>query len=321
MAGNAAREAHAQDLRFFRIVTGSAAGTYFPIGIALALAISNPPGSRPCERDGSCGVPGLVAVASTSEGSVANINAVAEGTADSGLAQADLVNWAFNGENLFRRGRLDNLRVIANLYPESVHLVARQGAAIKSLRDMVGKRVSIDKPGSGTRVNAELILSAYGIRLNQLNAVEVDPGEAVELFIRDELDAFFVIGGYPVKAVSDLAELGLAELVPIAGRQAETIVRRHKFFGLDVIPGQTYPGMADHVPTLSIGAQWITSAAADAELVYQITKALWNPRNRHFLESGHEKGRSIQLTSALTGVSTPLHAGAERFYREVGVLE
>lgn len=310
----------AANLRFFRIATGSAAGTYFPVGIALALAISNPPGSRPCLRGGSCGVPGLVAVANTSEGSVANVDAVASGVVDSGLAQADVIFWAYNGEGIYsRKPKLDGLRVIANLYPEDLHLVARRGAGIAQVRDLAGKRVSIDKPGSGTRINAELILSAYGVRLNQLKAMEVDPSEAVDLFIKGELDAFFLVAGYPAAAVSDLARLGLIDLVPISGRPADTAVRRHRFFSYNAIPAGTYQGIDQTIPTLSIGAQWVVPASADGELVYQVVKALWHPRSRMFLDTGHAKARLIQLETALAGVSTPLHPGAERFYREMGM--
>jgi TRAP transporter TAXI family solute receptor len=308
------------NLRFFRIATGSAAGTYFPVGIAIALAISNPPGSRPCLRGGSCGVPGLVAVANTSDGSVANVDAVAGGVVDSGLAQADVISWAYNGEGMYsRKPKLDGLRVLANLYPEDVHLVVRRGAGMAQVRDLAGKRVSIDKPGSGTRINAELILSTYGVRLNQLKAVEVDPGEAVDLFIKGELDAFFIVAGYPAAAVADLARLGLIDLVPISGRPADAAVRRHRFFSYNSIPAGTYEGINVPVATLSIGAQWVVPAAADAELVYQIVKALWHPRSRMFLDTGHAKARMIQLETALAGVSTPLHPGAERFYREIGM--
>jgi uncharacterized protein len=310
----------APSLRYFRIATGSAAGTYFPVGIALALAISNPPGSRTCLRGGSCGVPGLVAVANTSEGSVANVEAVAGGVADSGLAQADVIFWAYNGEGMYaRKPRLDGLRVLANLYPEDVHLVVRRGAGMTQVRDLAGKRVSIDKPGSGTRINAELILSTYGVRLNQLRALEVDPSEAVDLFIKGDLDAFFIVAGFPAAAVSDLARLGLIDLVPISGRPADAAVRRHRFFSYNSIPAGTYEGINVPVATLSIGAQWVVPASANEELVYQIVKSLWHPRSRMFLDTGHAKARMIQLETALAGVSTPLHPGAERFYREMGM--
>jgi TRAP transporter TAXI family solute receptor len=316
-----AAESASDGLRYFRIATGSAVGTYFPIGTALVSAISNPPGSRPCERGGSCGVPGLVAVAHTSEGALANVAAVDSQVVDSALAQADIVHGAYTGQGAYFRGaRHENLRVIANLYPETIHLVARRGAEIRHVRDLIGKRVSIDKPGSGTRLNAELILAAYGIDLSQLDVIEIDPGDAFDLFQQGSLDAFFLIAGYPAAAVSDLTDRGLATLVPIGGRPADAAVRRHRFFALDAIPVGTYAGVDDHILTLSVGAQWIVNKNAEEALIYQITKALWHPRNRQFLVTGHGAGQRINLNNALSGVAIPLHPGAERYYREIGLI-
>ena len=318
-------EKPAAQLRYFSIATGSAVGTYFPIGTALVSAISNPPGSRTCDRGGSCGVPGLVAVAFTSEGSLANIAAIANGAIDSALAQADIVHAAYRGPIQVPGGRglgqrAAGLRVIANLYPETIHLVARRGSGISSVADLPGKRVSVDLAGSGTRLNAQIILAAYGITLAQLVVSEVDPTETFDLFQRNQLDAFFLVAGYPAAAVTELARAGLADIVPLSGRPADVVVRRQRFFTVDAIPAGTYPGITDHILTLSVGAQWGVPASADDELIYQITKALWFPRNRQFLVSGHARGQLINLSDALTGVTVPLHPGAARYYREVGLL-
>lgn len=312
--------AGAQDLRFFRIATGSAAGTYFPVGGSIATAISNPPGSSPCEKGGSCGVPGLIAVAMTSEGSVANVSAISRGLVDSGLAQADMVDAAYLGSGpYFRRNAMPDLRVIANLFPESLHLVARRGSGIENVRQLVGKRVSLDKPGSGTRANAELVLAAHGLALSQLKLLEVDPGFATDLVIAGELDAFFLIAGYPAPAVTELALQKAIDLIPMVGPEVDRILRRHRFFGRDRIPPGAYPGIGA-VETLSIGAQWVTSARIDEQLIYEITKALWDQRNQPLLHAGHLKASSIRLQTALVGVTAPLHPGAERYYREAGVL-
>ena len=309
----------AQQLRYFRIATGSPVGTYFPVGAALASMISNPPGSRDCKLGGSCGVPGLIAVAISTEGSIANVSAVAAQLADSALAQADIVFAAVSGQGLFRQRPLRNLRVIANLYPESLHLVVRKSAGIKQVRDLVGRRVSLDTPGSGTRSNADLILEIHGIQQRQLKVLEVDPAAAAELMERDQLDAFFLIAGYPAPIIEELARSSLIDILPIAGAEAVRVLRRHRFFARDSIPAGTYAGV-DTVETLSIGAQWIVAAEADEGLVYQITKALWHPRNRPLLDGGHPKARLIKIETALAGVATPLHPGAERYYRELGRL-
>lgn len=308
------------ELRFFRIVTGSAATTAFPIGTLVASAISNPTGSRPCERGGSCGVPGLIAVALTSAGSVANIAAVGNESIESGFAQADLVYSAYNGEGLyFRRAKQPNLRVIANLYPETVHLVARRNSGIQDIRDLVGKRVSIDRAGSGTRFNVEIILNAYGVRLSQIKAAELDPGEAADRLAAGEIDAFFLVAAYPAPVVAELTRRELATVIPLASRAIEAALKRHRFFTREVIPATSYPGVPE-TETLSIGMQWVVSETADAELIYDIVSALWQPANRKILDGGHVKAQQIQRNSALTGLSTPLHFGAERYYREAGLL-
>ena len=247
----------APELRFFRIATGSAASTYFPVGAVIASAISNPPGSRPCDIGGSCGVPGLIAVAQTSDGSVANVSAVSKGLVDSGLATADVVHWAFTGEGLYFRNRpLKNLRVIANLYPETLHLVVRRGAGIAGIRDLIGKRVSLDKPASGTRVNAEIVLAAYQVASSQLKLFEVDPGRATDMMVSDDLDAFFLLAGYPAPAVTDLALQNRIDLLSISGAEADLILKRHKFFAKDKIPSGIYEGIGE-INSLSVGAQWL----------------------------------------------------------------
>lgn len=309
----------AQQLRYFRIATGSPVGTYFPVGVALASVISNPPGSPDCKTGGSCGVPGLIAVAISTEGSIANVSAVSAQLADSALAQADVMFAAVNGQGAFRQRPLRNLRVIANLYPESLHIVVRKSAGIAKIRDLIGRRVSLDTPGSGTRSNAELVLDVHGIQPRQLKLLEVDPAAAADLMEKDQLDAFFLIAGYPAPIVEELARSDLIDILPIAGAEAVRVLKRHRFFAQDSIPAGTYPGVRT-VETLSIGAQWIVPAEADEHLIYRVTKALWHPRSRALLDGGHPKARLIKIETALAGVATPLHAGAERYYRELGRL-
>ncbi len=321
LATMAQPRAAAEDLKFFRILTGSAATTAFPVGTLVASAISNPAGSRPCVRGGSCGVPGLIAVALTSAGSVANIAAVSNESIESGFAQADLVYSAYNGEGFyFRRAKQPKLRVIANLYSETVHLVARKGSGIEDIRDLVGKRVSIDRAGSGTRFNVEIILNAYGVRLAQIKALaEVEPGEAADRLLRGELDAFFLVAGHPAPLVEDLISAQAADIVPLSTKAIETALKRHRFFNREVIPAGAY-GSKSEIETLGIGMQWVVSESADPDMIYAITAALWHPANRRLLDGGHIKAQQIRPDTALTGVSTPLHFGAERYYREAGLL-
>ena len=311
----------AQEMKFFRIATGGTAGTYFPIGGLIANAISNPPGSRACEEGGSCGVPGLVATAVASNGSVANINGIAGGTLESGFSQSDVAYWAHTGTGVFAdQGAVEKIRAIANLYPESIHLVARADAGINSVADLRGKKVSLDEPGSGTLVDARIILEAYGITEEDIEAEFLKPNQAADLMRDGNMDAFFFVGGFPAGAIAELATSEDIALVPITGPEAEGILEDYGFFSEHTIPGGTYEGIDEDVQTLSVGAQWVTSTDQPEELIYEITKALWNDNTRALLDSGHAKGKSITIETALDGIGIPLHPGAERFYREAGVL-
>ena len=310
-----------QEMRFFRIGTGGVAGTYYPIGGLIADIISNPPGARPCNRGGSCGVPGLVAIAQSSNGSVANVNAIDAGELESGFVQSDVAYWAYAGTGIFEdQGKVENLRAIANLYPESIHIVARRDAGIATVRDLAGKRVSLDEPGSGTLVDARIILEAFGLSEEDLEASYIKSSPAVSMIGDNQLDAFFIVAGYPTASVVELASGAGADLVPIDGPEVEALLASHQFFAKDLIPAGTYEGIGA-TPTISVGAQWVVGAEVDEELVYGITKALWHENARMLLDDGHAKGHTITLETALDGIAIPLHPGAERYYREVGLLQ
>jgi uncharacterized protein len=312
---------NAQEMQFFRIGTGGVAGTYYPIGGLIADIISNPPGARPCGRGGSCGVPGLVAIAQSSNGSVANVDAIHASTLESGFVQSDIAYWAYTGTGIYEgRDKVENLRAIANLYPESIHLVARKDAGINSVKDLAGKRVSLDEPGSGTLVDARIILDAYGLSEDDVHAEYIKPSLAVEKMREGELDAFTIVAGYPTGSVAELCATIGCELVPIDGPEVDSLLAEAQFFARDVIPADTYEGVPE-TPTLSVGAQWVVGAEVDENLVYGITKALWHENARKLLDDGHAKGRAITLDTALHGIAIPLHPGAERYYREVGLLQ
>ncbi len=309
----------AQEIHFFRIGTGSTAGTYFPVGGIIASAISKPPGSRDCAAGGSCGVPGLIAVAQSTEGSVANVMGIASGTLESGLSQADVSYWAYTGEGIFKKdGALTKLRAVANLFPEAVHLVVRRDSNIESVADLRGKRISLDREGSGSRVDALLILKAYGLRLKDITAEAWAAGAAVDLLRAGELDGFFMVVGTPAAAVAELADDSLIRLIPIAGPKADKLREDYPFFSADRIAPGTYLNVPT-TETLSVGAQWLVSADVPEELVYGITRALWDPSTRRLLDNGHPKGRLINIDSALDGLVVPLHPGARRYYEEAGL--
>lgn len=298
--------AHAQ--QFFRIGTGGTAGTYYPVGGAIANAVSQP---------GK-----IVVTAQASNGSVGNVNGIAGGALESGFSQSDVATWAQKGTGIFEgKPNIPGLRMIANLYPESLHVVVKKGSGIKSIADLKGKRVALDEPGSGTLINARIVLAAYGVKEADIKPEYIKPNQASDKMKDGSLDAFFFTGGAPAGAIAELATSGSGiELLPIDGPQAEGLRMASPFFATDEIPADTYKGVAG-VKTLAVGAQWVTSDKADAETVYQITKALFSDATQKTLAAGHAKGKFINLKNAVQGVGIPFHPGAERFYKEAGVLK
>lgn len=322
VAATAAGAAIAQDIKFFRIGTGGTAGTYYPIGGLIATAISNPPGSRACNDGGSCGAPGVVATAVASNGSVANINGIQSGQLESGFTQSDVAYWAYTGTGVYEgKPKVADLRLIGNLYPETIHLVARKGANIKSVADLKGKRVSLDEPGSGTLVDARIILGAYGLTEKDVVAEYLKPNQAGDKMKDGGLDAFFFVGGYPTSAIAELASAGAGiDLVPVTGPEIDKMRQQYGFFSADTIPANTYKGIPE-VKTIAVGAQWVTSAKQPDAVIYEITKAIWNDNSRKLLDAGHAKGKAITKGSATTGAGIPFHPGAEKFYKEAGLLK
>ena len=298
--------ARAQAKQFFRIGTGGTAGTYYPVGGLIANAITS-------------GAVDASAVATN--GSVANVNGIVGGSMESGFSQSDVATWAFTGTGVYQgRPKVEELRAIANLYPETVHIVVKKGSAIRTVADLRGKRVSIDEPGSGSIINAKTVLAAYGIKDGEYKAENLKPGPSAEKLKDGGLDAFFITGGYPTAAVTELASTAGIELLAIDGPQAQKIMAEFKFFAADEIPDGTYKD-AKGVKSLSVGAQWITSAKISADLVYAVTKGLWAEKTRAMLDAGHVKGKAIRPETALVGLGIPLHDGAARFYKEAGLLK
>jgi len=199
--------------------------------------------------------------------------------------------------------------------------VVKKGSGIKSIAELKGKRVALDEPGSGTLVNARLVLAAYGLKESDIKPEYIKPNQASDKMKDGALDAFFFVGGAPAGAIAELASSGAGiELLPITGAQADTLRRGNPFFANDSVPAATYKDVAA-VNTLSVGAQWVTSAKADTETVYQITQSLYSEATQKALAAGHAKGKLITVKNAVQGAGIPFHPGAERFYKEAGVLK
>ena len=310
----------AADMLLWRIGTGSAGGTYFPIGSLVANAISSPPGSRSCDEGGSCGVPGLVAVALSTNASVANVQAVNDGSMEAGLAGADTVYEAYNGLGAFRGKPLENLRVIANLFPEEMHLVLPRNEGLKGLSDLKGKRIGVGQKGSGTRVAVTTILDIFGVNENNAEFFGLNNAESADWLASNRLDAYFYIAGTPISGVDQLARKSGLELYKLSSVERDSILAAIPFFVEASIAAGTYRGVDYAVPTVAVSAQLVVSQDQPADLVEAVTRALWNESSKRLFDGGHAKGKHIRLESALDGVRVPLHNGSKAFYSEEGML-
>ena len=310
--------AQAQEMRFFRIGTGGAGGTYFPIGGLIANAISSPPGARSCEKGGTCGVPGLVAIAVSTNASVFNMNAIQAGNLDAGLAGAQSVTQGFNGEGKFVGNKKDKVRVIANLYPEDMHLVTPKGVHFKSLKDLNGKRVGVASAGSGTQVSVRMIIKHYGIKAKEH---ELGVKQSTQRLADGQLDAFFYAAGTPLSSLIQLGSTKGFELYKFTASEQKAINGIIPYYVESVIPAGTYENIKYDVTTVAVNGQLVTSIDQPADLIYGITKALWSKKTRGLLDKGHAKGKAIRLETALKGVLVPLHPGAEKFYKEKGMIK
>ena len=320
----AAPAAQAQDMKFFRIGTGSAGGTYFPIGGIIANGISNPPGSRPCDKGGSCGVPGLVAIAQSTNASAHNVTAINAGQMEAGLTGAATLYFAYHGEAKFKGKKKPKLRIIANLYPEDLHLVLPKGKKLASLKDLKGKRVGIAQAGSGTQIAVELMLKEQGITRANIDEAELNNTQSAERIADGQLDAYFYAAGTPVAAMIQLDNTKGMDLYSFTDAEVKTSNKAVPYYVPSKIKSGTYPGVKYDVNTLAVNGILVTSSDQPDELIYQITKALWNKNTRKLLDNGHAKGKVITLETALAGLdglNVPLHPGAEKFYKEKGLIK
>ena len=294
--------------QFSRIGTVGTAGTYYPVGGMIANAVSQP---------GK-----IVVTAQASNGSVANVSGIVGSALESGFSQADVATWAQKGTGLYEgKPNVPGLRLIANLYPQSVHVVVRKGSGIQSVADLKSKRVALDEPGSGTLVNARAILAAYGLKEADIKPEYIKPNQAGDKMKDGALDAFFFTGGAPAGAIAELASAGAGiDILPIEGKEADALRAGSGFIAPDTIAADTYKGVGA-VKTLAVGAQWVTSDKADAATVYEITKALFSEGAQKQLAAGHAKGKFFTKENAVKGAGIPFHPGAEKFYKEAGLMK
>jgi TRAP transporter TAXI family solute receptor len=299
----APHEGRAQD--FINVLTGGTSGVYYPLGVALSEIYAE-------------GIPGVRAQVQATKASVENLNLLASGRGEVAFSLGDSVvaAWEGNAEAGFPAA-LTNLRAIGAIYPNYVQIVADAGSGVATVADLKGHSISVGAPASGTELNAREIFTAAGLTYDDSSRVEYLPfAESVELMKNRQLDVTLQSAGLGVASIKDLATTHEVNLVAIPPELVEKIGA--PFFA-SVIPAGTYEGQAADVPTAAVGNILVTSEAVTEETAYQMTKLLFENIPR--LTAAHAAAQAIDATKAVEALPIPLHPGAERYYREIGVLK
>ena len=287
--------------KFLNIATGGTAGTYYPIGGAMAEILNKM-------------IPGMNASAQSTGATVANINMLKEGSVDLAIVQNDITYYAANGIEMFKDKKVDNLRGIATLYPETCQIITLDKSGIKSVAELKGKRVAVGAAGSGVEANARQILSAYGITYDDIQVQYLSFGEAASALKDNNVDAAFITAGYPTAAVQDIASQNKVRLLPVDPDKADALIAKYPFYTKTTIPAGTYAGFEVDVPAISVMAMLVATDKVDDALGYDITKALFT--NLDKLKNAHAVGKMISKEGAQKGMPIKLNAGAEKYFKE-----
>lgn len=308
----------AQTKNLFRIATGGKTGVYYPIGKLIAQGLTEPLQNKTLLNLGKKGLPGYIAVAQNSAGSVENIGTIVSGETEAGLVQADVASLAYKSLAPFaENNKSKRIRAVASLYPEKFQIVTRKDANIGKVKDLRGKRISIDELGSGTLSVMRIILAAHSLSEKDLLPVYLKPVFTKNKMRSGELQGFVMMSGAPMEAVLNLSDIGIS-LVPIRREISNKIKNQYPYLVPGIIPANVYPGIPE-TPTIQVHALLVVSSELDEELVYQVTSTLWSQHTLTLLKQGHPQGNAVTLKTALTGLSIPLHEGAKRFYQEQGI--
>lgn len=301
-----------------RIGSGSVGGNYFVLGELIGGSVSHPAGSLPCGKGGTCGVRNLQSENVTSAGALANLAALKAGDVDTAFVQSDVAYWAYTATGLFaNKEATGDLRAIASLYPEAIHIVIRKERGINSVADLRGKRVSVGARKSGTLLQSRLVLAAYQLSEDDLETEYLNNQQSIEKLINDELDAMFFSVGAPAPALTQLfSEHAAFTLLSLGTAEQQAIFREGHYFFPYNVPANTYPKIGE-VQTISVYALWLCLTDMDEELVYQLTKALWSDTSRQLLNSSYI-GKQINIEHSLNGIGIPLHKGAKKYYNDIG---
>ena len=272
--------------QFINIATGGTAGTYYPIGGAIAEVLNKN---------------GMNASAQSTGASVANINMLKDKQVELAIVQNDITYYAVNGEEMFKEsGKVENLTGIASLYPETCQFVVREDSGIKKIEDLKGKRVAVGAAGSGAEANARQILEAYGLTYDDVDEQFLSFAEGSYALKDGTVDAAFVTAGYPTASVQDIASQNKIRLLPIGDEQIKKLNEKYPFYTKTTVPAGTYQGFEEEVPTVSVMAILVANEKIDAALGEKLTKAIFD--NLDKIAAAHSAGKSITKATALEGM-------------------
>ena len=304
LAAASAIPGHAAE--FITIATGGTSWVYYPLGVALSQIDAK-------------AIPSAKTTVQATKGSVENLNLIEAGRAEVGFSLGDSLSDAWRGDTEAGfKAPLKKLRTMAATYPNYVQIVASADSGIKTLADLKGKRIAVGAPKSGTELNARAILKAAGLSYADFAKVEYLPfGESVELMKNRQLDVTLQSAGLGVSSLRDLAA---TQKIVVVAIPAEVVAKvGDSAYQPGMIPANTYEGQTTEVPTAAIRNFLVTREGLSDETVYQMTKAMFTHLPE--LVAAHAAAKAISLQIAAKGSPVPLHPGAERYYREAGVLK
>lgn len=287
-----------------KMATGGTTGTYYAYSGTVSQVLSQK-------------VDNLSFDVQSTGASKANIYLVSDGEADVAIVQNDVMYYAYNGTDLFDGEKVSGFSAMAGVYAEVCQVVAKSGD-IKSIEDLKGKRVSVGDVGSGVEFNARQILDAYGLTFDDIIVNNLSFGDSATALKDDKIDAFFCVAGAPTTAIVELATSYQISLLTVDDAHAAKLMEKYPFYTKFDIPGGTYKGVDADTATVAVVATYIVADSLDEELVYNMTKSLFE--NASEIATAHPKGAELDPAYSVAGISIPLHPGAERYYKEIGVL-
>ncbi len=283
--------------------TGGTSGTYYAFGGVLAQYMTDYTDYR-------------VTAVSTAA-SKANIQSIGDGDYQIGFTQSDVMNYAWDGSRSFETdGPCRDFRVLGALYAETVQLITMK-KDIKSVSDLKGKSVSIGAPGSGVYFNAMDVLEGAGLSVEDIKPQYQSFDDSKEALKDGQIDAAFIVAGAPTSAITELATTNGVFLIPIEGKLRDDIMGLCPYYAPLVIPADTYPGQSDPIETITIKATLIVDADLDADLVHDLTAAVFD--HAEDISKENAKGEELSIDNATSGITIPFHEGAARYYKEHGV--